>query len=154
MLLRHAKATQDIVELADRERPLLASGLKAAKKLGKYLDSKKIKIDLILSSPAVRAHQTAQVIQKMLGMKDRNVRIHEDLYSSDCLTLIKVAGQTSNDIRSLMLVGHNPELDEVASFFLHKYHHFKTCALVILKFDIESWTDIEHSKPQKILVVD
>lgn len=154
MLLRHAKATQDLAELTDRERPLMGSGQKDAKKLGKFLDSKKIQIDLIVSSPAVRAYQTAQAIQKKLGIKGRSLKMHEDLYLSDCLTLIKVAEQTSNDVRSLMLVGHNPELDEVASFFLQKYHHFKTCTLVILKFDIESWMEIEHSKPRKIIFVD
>lgn len=153
MLLRHAKATQDTPELPDRDRPLQACGLKNAKKMGKYLNSKKLKIDLILSSPAVRALETAKVIQKILGLKERNLRINEGLYLSDCLTLIKAAQQTDNDIRALMLVGHNPELDEVASFFLQKYHHFRTCSLVILKFDIKSWSEIEHSKPQKISFV-
>ncbi len=154
MLLRHAKATQDIPVSNDRDRPLLPRGVRDAKKLGKYLNSKKDQVNLIISSPAVRALQTAQIVRKALGIKNQLLREDENLYLSDCLTLLKVIQETGDDIHTLMLVGHNPELDEVTSFFMKKYHHLRTCSMIILTFDTQSWADIQDIRPEKISLID
>src|SRR4029434_8634311 len=77
-LIRHAKSSWDDAALSDKDRPLDDRGKRDAPKMGKRLAKRDVKPDLILSSPAVRARTTAEIIAKKLDYK-RNDIVGEDL---------------------------------------------------------------------------
>ncbi len=73
LLVRHAKSSWDDPSLNDFERPLNERGKKDAPEMAKKLNSKKIKIDAFVSSPAKRARQTCKYFTKEFDLKKRNV---------------------------------------------------------------------------------
>ena len=81
-LLRHAKAINGGVLIPDQDRPLSDSGVKDAKRLGSYLSKKSFDFDLILSSPAIRAITTAQIVANKLGYKQCDQKKLPNVYKS------------------------------------------------------------------------
>lgn len=153
LLVRHAKAVPVHAEGVDRERPLCEEGVRDAKSLGAYLKSKDTRIDLALSSPAIRTVQTLQILKQQLGKSLDKMGVLECLYATDAKTLLRVTKDTDNQVKVLMLVGHNPELDVFASLFCEDAPHLKTCSLLKLKFNIRHWADIAEAKPDRIKLV-
>ena len=82
LLLRHAKSSWDQPEMKDHDRPLNKRGKKEAPKVGKYLKDNNLVPDLILSSTARRAHDTAQAVAEESGF-DKPIELNQDLYMSD-----------------------------------------------------------------------
>ena len=120
------------------------------KKLAKKIIAKHLKIDLVISSPAVRAIATAQILKNLLREKIRKLVVLERLYLTDASEVLRLIAETDcrNDV--LMLVGHNPELDEIAKVFLLKTVHLRTGSLITLDFNVKAWSEITQSKPVKI----
>ncbi len=147
MLVRHAKAVRGDMNLPDRDRDLEEKGVRNAKKLAKYLASEKVEIDLLVSSPANRAKSTALILTNELGKRVADLVIVERLYGSDVQTLVSVVEQTSKKVDTLMLVGHNPQIEGLANFFLSKDLHMQTSSLIILKFNVDTWEGLGHEKP-------
>ena len=136
-LLRHAKSSWDDPSLADRERPLAPRGERAADMMGEHLRSKKIAPDIVLCSPAVRARQTLEG----LGM-DWDARIEPVLYGASEGDLVERLRKLPVDVESVMLIGHNPALEELTLMLageggaLGKVHRkYPTGALATLEFD-------------------
>ena len=147
MLVRHAKAVRGDMNLPDSDRDLEEKGVRNAKKLAKYLASEKVEIDLLVSSPANRAKSTALILTNELGKRVADLVIVERLYGSDVQTLVSVVEQTSKKVDTLMLVGHNPQIEGLANFFLSKDLHMQTSSLIILKFNVDTWEGLGHEKP-------
>ncbi len=147
MLVRHAKAVRGDMNLPDRDRDLEEKGVRNAKKLAKYLASEKVEIDLLVSCPANRAKSTALILTNELGKRVADLVIVERLYGSDVQTLVSVVEQTSKKVDTLMLVGHNPQIEGLANFFLSKDLHMQTSSLIILKFNVDTWEGLGHEKP-------
>src|SRR5437016_2264034 len=89
-LVRHAKSDKDDPTLADRDRPLADRGEKEAPKMGKRLAKRGAQPDLLVSSPALRALSTAQLIADEIGCKRRNIGVDERLYASTANGLLEV----------------------------------------------------------------
>src|SRR5262252_314235 len=113
-IVRHAKSSRDDPTLPDRERPLNDRGRRDAPRMGERLAKQDVKPDLILSSPALRALTTAEIIARKLDYKVKEIVVDERLYaatSDDVLKIIRELGQKS---KRVMLFGHNPALAELA----------------------------------------
>jgi phosphohistidine phosphatase len=115
-LVRHAKSNRDEVLLSDRERPLAARGQHDAAETGKRLAQRKVQPDLILSSPARRALETAQIIVRKLGYKSEDIIIEDRLYPGQVDELLDVIHALNNKLERVMLFGHNPALVELANY--------------------------------------
>jgi phosphohistidine phosphatase len=112
-LLRHAKSSWDDPALADIDRPLAARGIRAAGAMAAYLTDADIRPDLVLCSAGLRARQTmATVLPSLGGALDVNVR--PDLYTFDSDVLLQHLRGLGDDLSTVMLVGHNPALHELA----------------------------------------
>jgi phosphohistidine phosphatase len=111
-LLRHAKSSWDDPQLPDDRRPLTKRGRRAAKAMGRHLRDQRIDPRLILCSPAVRARETLERIEPMLG--GRIVRVEAALYGADVRTLLKEIGTVPDAVASLLVIGHNPGLQDLA----------------------------------------
>ena len=140
-LVRHAKASRDDPALADRDRPLNKRGLNDAPAMAKRLS--KQAIDLIVSSPALRALTTAQLFADELGVARRSIVIDERIYASTADALLALIHGLDDGHDCVMLFGHNPEFSELAGRLAGKGIDMPTCAVARLRFDAASWADVD-----------
>ena len=146
-LVRHAKSSWDDPALQDKDRPLDDRGKRDAKTMGKRLARSDVKPDLILSSPAARAVTTAKIIAKKLDYKPKNIAVDDRLYGASADVLLDVIGRLGDKPKSVMLVGHNPELTGLAHRLSSKITRMPTCAVAEFTFDAKSWASIDEDKP-------
>lgn len=150
-LLRHAKSGWADRSLPDRERPLEARGERDAAKMGKRWSRQHVKPDLIVSSPALRAHATAQVVAQHLEVKIRKITVDDRLYAATETTLIAVIEALDDRLDRVMLVGHNPGFTELANHFDGTITHMPPCALAEFRFEAESWAGIGRARPARTI---
>jgi len=142
-LLRHAKAESATLQFSDEDRALTPKGIDDAKKLATKLVKKDIGFDLILTSPAIRAITTAQIISNRLDHKQRFLEVDKKLYQADCTTLLTIASKLHKKIKSVMLVGHNPALEDFAAYINGESVSMQTCSLIEFTFELKDWKDFE-----------
>ncbi len=116
--MRHAKAEQNS-GIRDFDRALAERGLKDLRKIAKRLCDDEYRPDRIICSPALRTKSTAQAFAKVCGEK---ITIVEDpsLYASTAMAYIESARANGADSQNLMIVGHNPELEELLALLTSK----------------------------------
>ncbi len=151
LLLRHAKSSWDDPSLDDFDRPLAPRGIDAAPQMGAYLEAKGLRPDLVLCSPAVRARQTWSLVARALGGTIR-VKELQGLYPGSPSRLLEALRRAPDDDARVMLVGHNPGLENLAMALagpaskpkaLAKLHaKFPTAALAEIAFEADSWRDL------------
>src|SRR3954468_4693715 len=112
-LLRHAKSSWDEPGLADRDRPLAPRGRKAARLIAEHMRREGIAPELVLCSPARRAHQTLDAILPALGDK-ATVMVEPELYGASEPELIERLRRLADSVGSAMLIGHNPGIQGLA----------------------------------------
>lgn len=146
-LLRHAKSSWKNPKLTDFERPLNKRGKKDAPAMGKFLKSKNITIDLFISSPAKRARKTAQKVAKAFGYPKEAILFLPELYEANIVDLLEVVHSISDNVSSLLLVGHNPALNDFANLLLYDAHleNIPTAGIVAIEFSHNSWKNIEEN---------
>jgi phosphohistidine phosphatase len=118
ILIRHAKAEErDIsIQKQDADRDLTSDGKKDAIQMGKRLFSMKIKPDKMVSSPARRAFQTAQIIARELKMEFGKIKLENKIYEASVRDLLNVIRKSDDGISNLILVGHNPSFNELLNY--------------------------------------
>ena len=144
-LIRHAKSSWDDPALADQQRPLNDRGRREASEMGKRLAKRDPRPDLMLSSPALRALKTAQLIARKLGCKRKHVVVDTRLYACEVGELLRLVHRLDKRLKRVMLFGHNPELTGLARRFSDEINHLPTCAVAKFKFDVKSWTGVGRS---------
>lgn len=128
--------------MQDRERELNERGIKDAEKLGRILKERGIVPDLIVSSPAVRAGQTAEAVCSGMG-KEIETRKEEQLYFSSVEDYIITLAGFDDEKNRIMTVGHNPVTEDLISELTGKRLHIKTCNLCRILLDIKEWREVQ-----------
>lgn len=114
LVMRHAKSDWDSGATRDFDRPLAARGHRAAARMAEWLEENDLQPDLVLSSSAVRARETAGYVIDQLQIQPADIEFHDDLYHADADDWrIALAGQTATRI---LICGHNPGLDWLVEF--------------------------------------
>lgn len=149
-LIRHAKSSWDDTTLPDKDRPLDDRGKRDAPKMGKRLAKRDVKPDLILSSPAMRALATAQIIAKRLDYKRKDIVVDDRLYAAAADELLNIIHRLDDELERVMFFGHNPELTELAHRLSSKIMHMPTCAVAKFTFTAKSWSGIGKAKLAKV----
>ena len=147
LLVRHAKSSRDDPALPDKERPLNERGMRDAPKVGERLSEQGVKPDLILSSPAVRALATAEIIARKLGYKVKDIVVDERLYATTPDNLLRVIRKIGDKSKRVMLFGHNPEFTELAHRLSSDIADMPTCAIAEFRFDTKKWSDVGNVEP-------
>jgi phosphohistidine phosphatase len=142
-LLRHAKSVQDPTYLVDRDRPLAERGRGDAEALGKFFAQAEIVPDLIASSPAVRARQTAEIVARTAGY-GAGIRWEEAVYAAGPDALLAVVRGLPNNAAHALMVGHNPGFEELAALLIGTECGvtLPTAAAVHFEIDVESWSEV------------
>lgn len=141
-LIRHAKSSWDDPSLPDHERPLNDRGKRDAPMMGERLAERGVTADLIISSPAVRALTTAEIIAKKIGYKRKNIVVDARIYGARPDTLLYVIQELDDAYARVMLFGHNPELTELAHRFSADIQDMPTCAVAEFTFDTAHWAEV------------
>jgi len=142
-LMRHAKASWDEPGVSDADRPLIPKGVKKTKLIVDFLLKKNTTIDLMISSPAVRAFTTAKIVAAGLNYPVNRIRTDRKIYDGYIDRILDIIYGTSNEHKSLMLFGHNPAITHLANLFLHPgIEIMPTSCVVCLSFDTKKWEDI------------
>jgi phosphohistidine phosphatase len=149
-LIRHAKSSWDDTALPDKDRSLNDRGRRDAPKMGKRLAKRDVTPDLILSSPARRAVTTAEIIAKKLHYKLKDIVVDDRLYAGAADDILKVIHKLGDNLESVMLFGHNPELTELAHRLSSEITHMPTCAVAEFTFNAKSWPDIGKARVAKV----
>ncbi len=146
-LVRHAKSSWADATLADFDRPLNERGKRAAPTMGKRLRERNIHPDLMVSSPAVRALATCQLMADKLGYDAGKIKTDRALYhASDdqILAVIKRLPNHNDRDEIIFLFGHNPGLTEFTNRLLNvNIENIPTCGVVEATVDINSWAEAD-----------
>lgn len=149
-LVRHAKSSRDDPSLPDRERPLNDRGRHDAPRAGKRLADRNVNPDLIVSSPALRALATAQMIADEIGYKCKHIVVDHRLYGSNAADLLAFVRALDKKLDRVMLFGHNPELTHLAHRLSSKIIDMPTCAVAEFRYDTKAWRDVGEMMPSRV----
>jgi phosphohistidine phosphatase len=113
LLLRHAKSAWDTNARSDFERPLAKRGLQAAPKVGRFLASKGLTPDYVVSSPAERARQTVILACEEMGVAERAIHWDPRIYLAGTRMLIDVLRDAPPQAGRVLMTGHNPGFEQL-----------------------------------------
>lgn len=140
-ILRHAKSSWEKPDIADFERPLNEAGLNTAPFMGELFYDRQLQPEVILSSPAKRAKQTAVLIKETAGFK-ADIKYDERIYEASPQVLLQVVADAKGKHESLMLIGHNPGMEGLIRFLTGQRESMPTTALAIIELWVNSWDGI------------
>lgn len=141
-VLRHAKSSWDNPDWSDFERPLNARGLDSARFIGKLIYERNLQPQIVASSPAKRAKQTA-VLVKELGEISPPITFDERIYEASPLTLFNLIREFDDKVDSALLIGHNPGFENLVRMLTRETISMPTAALAKINLDIKSWHGLE-----------
>ncbi|WP_319407953.1 histidine phosphatase family protein [uncultured Desulfosarcina sp.] len=145
LIVRHAKSSWKDHDLADHQRPLNNRGKKAAPEMGRRLLKRGVQPDIIISSDARRAMDTAVSMAKIMGVSSKAIRQNPDLYHAAPDRILAVVHQLEDEWKQVMVVGHNPGLTEMANRFTRRpIANIPTAGVVELRFQTRSWRNIDQ----------
>ncbi|MFD9393652.1 SixA phosphatase family protein [Streptomyces sp. NPDC060000] len=149
VLFRHAKA--DWPQVTDHERPLAERGRKDAAVAGRRLADTGIPVDLALCSPAVRTRETWKLAVHEFPQRPKTV-YEERIYEASPGELIALLNETPDDVRDVILIGHNPGIQGLAEILSGQAEGdagermqrrgFPAAAFAVVSFD-GSWKSLE-----------
>jgi phosphohistidine phosphatase len=142
-LLRHAKSSWKDETLRDFDRPLKGRGRRAAEQMGQVLAEEKLKAPLVISSPAVRARETTELVLDSAGL-DLEPRFEERIYEADVRTLLDVVRAIPDSADTAIMVGHNPGFENLLGYLTGENRHMSTCALARIEFDAANWSGVSE----------
>ena len=139
-LLRHGEAEGFSANNDDILRKLTDIGRTQINQMAQYVKENNIKIDQIISSPAERAKESAEIMRDLLNLHD--VIYVDNLYPSTTSCIYDTIVSTEDSINSIMIIGHNPGL----SSFAQEYMQFNaaslpTSSITACTYDTASWAE-------------
>ena len=141
-VLRHAKSSWENPDWSDFERPLNSRGLDAARFIGELIYERALQPQIIVSSPAKRAKQTA-ILVKEIAEVSKPVKFDERIYEASPHALFNLIREFDEKWESVLIVGHNPGFENLVRMLTTEAVSMPTAALARINLDIENWHDLE-----------
>ena len=143
-MVRHAKSSWKDENLEDIDRPLNKRGKRDAPFMGKLLQEKGILPDVLMTSPALRAHTTAHLFADQMDYPTDKLIVNNAIYEADVSDLLQVIqNDLKNEWDSAMIFGHNMTYTTFANLYADSYiDNVPTCAIVAIAFDVKSWSKV------------
>jgi phosphohistidine phosphatase len=153
-LMRHAKSSWEEPGVSDSDRPLIPKGVKKTGLIVDFLLKRETSVDLMISSPAVRAYETAKIVATGLNYPVNKIKTDRKIYDGYYDRILDIIYGTSNDLDSLMIFGHNPTITNLANLFLHPgIENMPTSCVVCLSFNTDKWEDIPSGEAIQEFIV-
>ncbi len=151
-LLRHAKSSWEETARKDRNRPLNERGERDAPLMGRRLRERGVRPTLIVTSPAVRALRTAQIIAREIGYPEEFLQREEDLYLATPNQVVAVIARQDSSFRDVIVCGHNPGLTELANRLTGAgIDNVPTTGLVVIELNLSQWADLDGVQGELLL---
>jgi phosphohistidine phosphatase len=152
-LMRHGDAQWKDPEVTDFVRPLNRRGSNESEAMGRRLSELTLIPDLIISSPARRAQQTAEIVARELALLPRSIRLEEALYLAGAQEILRLARTIGPRVPHLMIIGHNPGMSELANLLAPNADlgGLATAAFCTLTFDTEQWSAVGPSIMREVV---
>jgi phosphohistidine phosphatase len=145
-LIRHAKSGWSVPDTSDFERSLSKKGKKDINTIGSYLSLTGVNPQLILSSCALRAQQTTDLLAKKINFTGKKYYL-EELYLTGVEDISEIISIQEDQVDSMFIIGHNPQLHELANSLINDHiSKFPSLGVIAINFDIEEWNEILNKK--------
>jgi len=141
LLMRHGKSSWKDDSLSDHERPLKKRGRRDTKRIAQEIDKHDLYPHIILSSSAVRAKETAEILMDTLDFENR-VIFSDQLYMAEPEDFIDVLSQLSDDNETVLIIGHNPGMEAFIQIIEGDIECLPTAGMGHLALMLDSWQDI------------
>ena len=149
ILLRHGKSDWS-TDVDDFDRPLKKRGKNASRQVGEWLSTNKRSPDFVITSPAERAVKTAELACEVMGIETKKIYSGKHIYLATPEELLHVLKDCPEQAQCVMLVGHNPGLEELLYYLVNGAltipedgKLMPTATLAILEMP-DTWTNL-HS---------
>lgn len=150
--MRHAKSSWDAPELSDHDRPLNRRGKRDAPRMAQWLFEYGIIPDRIVSSTAKRARKTAEEIANRCGIAER-LELNRELYFGDPESWGELLRDTETEAACVMLVGHNPGLEDFLEQLTGQYERLPTAAIAHVELPAETWREFRIEGGGRLVTV-
>jgi len=144
LVLRHAKSSWNDPALDDHERPLNKRGRRDGPRMGELVRQYGLIPDLVISSDAVRARLTAEAVAQAARYTGE-ILLHQHLYMASPADILSVLRTVPGNAETVMIVGHNPELEELVEQLTGEQQDLPTAALAQIVLPIDQWRDLKPS---------
>jgi len=134
-LFRHAKTERDSTTGSDFDRRLIERGQQDSRRMGQEIRALGLEFDLVLSSPAARAAETAE----LAGLTPR---FDERIYDAGTGELLSIIQEACDEVGRLAMVGHNPGFERLASRMIGQNVEMQTGSLIEIEIPVEQWSDV------------
>src|SRR4051812_32457121 len=146
IVVRHAKSSWSESGIGDHDRPLNSRGKKDAPEMAERLRKSGIKIDLFVSSTALRARTTARYFADEYGISKKDIVLEEQLYLAPAEAYYEVLSKLDDKYDTVAVFGHNPGITEFANT-LSQVHvdDMPTCAVYAVAADTKDWASFKKA---------
>ncbi len=154
LFLRHGKSDWDADYQHDHDRPLAKRGVKAARKMGRFMAGAGLVPGAAVTSSAVRARRTLEVAREAGGWTEVPVRVTDDLYDVFPGDVLEVVRREPEATEVLLLVGHEPTWSETISALIGGGQvRYPTAALARVDLDVGAWQNVAFGLGQLQLLL-
>ncbi len=157
LLIRHAKAHSLEKYSNDFSRELKSKGVDQSIISAKRILSRKIEVDKVLSSPALRAKQTAELIAEKLRAGKQKFTIEYDLsiYEANADRLFKLVKSQPTSINCFILIGHNPGLSDLANLIVPTFtKSLSKCSVLAVEYSGKSWKTMKQENCKELFYME
>ena len=151
-VLRHAKSSWNNPKLSDHDRPLNKRGKRDAPRIGRLLRQQRLSPGAIISSTAKRARLTAEELARSSTF-DGAVQFDPRLYLADSATILDVVRRADPDTRRVMVVAHNPGLEELIIQLTGADEPLPTAGLAQIRLPFDRWKDLSVTTDGRLINV-
>ncbi len=145
-LVRHAKSDWTYNGLPDVDRPLNERGYRDAHYMSKNLHEKKYVPDAIITSPAIRAVNTALIFARNLNYLENKLIINRGLYETSAENFITLLANIDDTFNCVYVFSHNPTITKAANILSNSnIDNIPTCGIVCIHFDSSTWKATEKA---------
>ena len=144
LVLRHAKSSWNDPQLDDHERPLNERGRRDGPRMGKLVQEYGLIPDIVISSDAVRARLTAEAVAAAARYVGEIV-LDPHLYLASPADILSLLRTVRENAETVMIIGHNPGLEELVEQLTDERHDLPTAALAHIVLEIDQWRDLTLS---------
>jgi phosphohistidine phosphatase len=150
--MRHAKSSWKDKDVKDRKRSLSKRGKRNAPQMGELIKEKELVPQIILSSDAVRAHQTVELLSGTSGFSGK-VQYDDDLYMAEADEYLDSLRKVSDDFERVMIVGHNPGLESLLPLLTGRVESLPTAAIAHLTLPIDHWKELSKKTKAELVEI-
>ncbi|MCK5644258.1 MAG: histidine phosphatase family protein [Gammaproteobacteria bacterium] len=152
LILRHAKSSWKETGLADHDRSLNKRGRRDAPRIGDLLREEGLVPDIILGSSAKRAKRTAEIVAEESGFGG-DIMFSRELYAAWPVSYIDVLNIQPDHYGCVMVVGHNPGLEELLLVLTGEAERMPTAALAQVTLPIDSWCELSYETSGELVEI-